>query len=251
MTNPDPVRYLDDAAASPPGRDYKRRLLDALDVRPGHTALDVGCGPATDLPALAAAVTSAGAVIAVDHDAAMVAEARRRTSRLPWVEIRTGDAHALPVDAASVDRARADRVLQHIADPAGAVAELARVLRPGGMLGLAEPDWHTFAIDDEDTGTSDGFARFLAGQVRNPAIGRQLARLAVRAGCRVRTVDATAITFLEFGAADQILGLERNTDRAVRAGQLDAAAAGQWLDRLRDGPFLAAFTLFAVTAELP
>ncbi|MEU8868814.1 hypothetical protein [Streptomyces umbrinus] len=49
---PDPADYMLQAAASAVGRDYKQELMGLLDVQPGQTALDVGCGPGTDLPTL-------------------------------------------------------------------------------------------------------------------------------------------------------------------------------------------------------
>src|SRR2546430_17014647 len=140
---PDPIRYLDTAATTAVGLDYKRRLVDLLDPHPGHTVLDIGCGPGTDLGRLADAVTETGSVVGIDHDPAMVAEARHRLAVRPNVSLRIGDAHELPLDDASVDRARTDRVLQHLADPARALAEARRVLRPGGVFGIAEPDWDT------------------------------------------------------------------------------------------------------------
>ncbi|HEX3592914.1 MAG TPA: methyltransferase domain-containing protein [Pseudonocardiaceae bacterium] len=106
-TGPDKLAYYADVAASDPGRDYQRRVLAALELRPGHTVLDVGCGPGTDLADMAAAVTETGQVIGGDAEAAMVDEARRRTAGMPWVQVRVGDAHALPLADGSVDRARA------------------------------------------------------------------------------------------------------------------------------------------------
>jgi SAM-dependent methyltransferase len=246
---PDPIRYLDSAAASAAGRDYKRQLLDALDIRPGQVALDVGCGPGTDLADLATAVTDAGSVIGIDHDPVMIEEARRRLSGYRHVTVRAGDAHALPLDDDCVDRARLDRVLQHLEDPARALAELARVIRPDGVLGMAEPDWGTLMINDPDAETSTAFTRFLAGRVRNGTIGRRLAALAVDAGFTVRVANATAVVFRDFETAEQILGLRRNAARAVNAGKIDEAPARQWLDRLMRGPFLSSFTFFTVTAQ--
>ena len=57
---PGPIAYLDRLAASDLGRAYKGRMLDELDVRAGQTVLDLGCGPGTDLGALAEAVTATG-----------------------------------------------------------------------------------------------------------------------------------------------------------------------------------------------
>lgn len=246
---PDPVEYLDRAAASATGRDYKRRLLDALDLRPGQVVIDVGCGPGTDLPAMASAVTGIGAVIGLDLDPAMRSAARQRIRGVPAVSVVGGDAHALPLRAESVDRVRFDRVLQHVADPARTLAEVRRVLRPGGLVGLAEPDWGTLAIDDVDEQTSGAFTRFVAGRVRNSSIGRQLPRLATRAGLAVRGVEATAVVYRDPVEAEQILGLRRNLSRAIAAGAVDETAGRRWLERVSDGPALASFTFYTITAS--
>lgn len=92
------------AAATDVGRLYKRQLVDLLDVREGHTVLDAGCGPGTDLPTLAERVGATGTVVGVDRDPAMLAQARERTRELPRVEIREGDVLDLPVDRGTVDR---------------------------------------------------------------------------------------------------------------------------------------------------
>jgi len=246
----DPIAYLDAAAASGPGADYKRRLLDALDLRPGHAVVDIGCGPGTDLGRLAAAVAPTGSVIGVDRDPAMLAEARRRSAGRPGIELREGDAHDLPLADASVDRGRVDRALQHVADPARVLVQARRVLRAGGLFAMAEPDWDTLAVADDDVAASRAFSGYVASRVRNPTVGRELVRLADRAGLGIRSVEPVAVVFRDFDAAEQILGLRRNTDRAVAAGALDRAAADAWLHRLTTGPFLAGFTFYLVVAEV-
>jgi SAM-dependent methyltransferase len=245
----DTIAYLDEAATAAVhiALDYKRRLLELLDLRPGHRVADLGCGPGTDLAALAA-VVAPGTVTGIDHDPVMVAEASRR---VPSADVRVADLHALPLADGSLDRARTDRVLQHVVDPAAAVAEAFRVLRPGGVLGMAEPDWDTLAVADDDVETSRGFARFTAGRVRNATIGRDLVRLVTRAGFQVRDVQAVPVVFREAVQADRILGLTRNTARAVEAGRLRDEVAGPWLSRLMTAPFLASFTLYLITATHP
>ncbi|MFJ9720459.1 methyltransferase domain-containing protein [Streptomyces sp. NPDC101213] len=111
---PDQAAYMLRAAAEA-GRAYKAQLLDRLDPTPGQTVLDAGCGPGTDLPALAERVGDTGTVIGVDLDPRMLERAREHTAGLRAVDLREGDVHALPVASGTVDRARIDRVLLHVA----------------------------------------------------------------------------------------------------------------------------------------
>lgn len=235
------------AAAGTTGRAYKRDLLDLLDVQAGQTVLDVGCGPGTDLPALAELVGASGTVIGVDRDPAMLTQARRRTDDLPVVEIREGDAHALPIGPGTVDRAKVDRVLMHVAEPAGVLAQLHLVTRPGALLGLAEPDWDTLLVDSEDLDISRAFTRYTSSEVvRNATIGRGLARHAEQAGFAVSTVRATTALFRDIQTADHTLGLGRNMQQAIKDGHVDEERGRRWFTSLSEGPFLASFTLFTV-----
>jgi ubiquinone/menaquinone biosynthesis C-methylase UbiE len=248
----DQIDYLLQAAATDAGREYKDRLLSALDLRPGHRVLDVGCGPGTDLPALAEAVGATGSVIGIDHDPAMVDQALSRTAGYPCVSISVGDAQRLDLDDASVDRARADRVLQHLVDPAAALVQLRRVLRPGGLVALAEPDWATLVIDDFDTATSRAYTDYVTtAVVRNATIGRQLARLLDGAGFDVASVDARVNLFRDRHGAEGILRISSVARRAWEAGALDEGAARAWLTRLATGTFIAAFTFFTAIGQVP
>lgn len=91
---------------------------------------DVGCGTGNVAELLAPHVRQ---VIAVDQSGPMLQAARKRLARTPNVTFVRGDAEALPVDDTSVDAAVCMLVLHHLADPASAMRELARILRPGGI----------------------------------------------------------------------------------------------------------------------
>jgi ubiquinone/menaquinone biosynthesis C-methylase UbiE len=249
MIAPDPISYMDAAAATAVGRAYKRRLVEMLDIHPGQTVVDLGCGPGTDLARLAAAVGAGGSVIGVDRDPRKLTQARRRLIDRPNVQICDGDLHDLPFAAHSIDRARTDRVLQHVEDPARVLAEIARVLRPGGLVALAEPDWDTLAVADEDVDTSRRYAAFTAAGVHNATIGRDAARLCAAVGLRVRSIEPIAVLYRDFDTADRILGLRRISERAVAAGQLDEAAARAWVARQASGPVVAGHTFYLVVAE--
>jgi SAM-dependent methyltransferase len=104
-------------------------LLSKLE--PG-VALDAACGTGRHAAVLAG---MGHRVVGVDSSAAMLEQARRR---LPEAELRQGQLQALPLDAEAVDLAVCSLALTHLADPAPAIAELARVVRPGGHIVLTD-----------------------------------------------------------------------------------------------------------------
>jgi len=109
-------------------------------VRPGETVLDVGCGTGTDLLLAARRVGPRGSAIGVDMTEPMLAQARRAARRLglDHVDLRRGDVQDLPVDSNSVDVVISNGVLNLAPDKHLAFSEIARVLRPGGRLLLAD-----------------------------------------------------------------------------------------------------------------
>ncbi len=119
-------------------------MLDLAGPLDGRDVLDVGCGDG----AYALAATRAGArVTGLDRSAAALAAARdRAASEGLAVDLQAGDAGALPFAADRFDVVLAVTVLCFLEQPARAVAEMARVLRPGGLLVLGElGKWSTWA----------------------------------------------------------------------------------------------------------
>jgi SAM-dependent methyltransferase len=106
----------------------------------GVVVLDIGCGAGTDLLLAARAIGSHGRAIGVDMTEAMreCAAAGAVACSLSNVEVRDGDATSLPVDSGSVDVVISNGVLNLVPDKARAIAEIARVLRPGGRLQIAD-----------------------------------------------------------------------------------------------------------------
>jgi ArsR family transcriptional regulator len=118
-----------------PVPEYRRRLLEQ--VPEGATVLEIGVGTGGLLTELAA---RAAQVIGVDHSPAMLEEARRRltAAAVNGIELRLGEMSHLPLPDASVGCVVANMVLHHAADPAAVLAEIRRVLAPGGLLLLAD-----------------------------------------------------------------------------------------------------------------
>lgn len=113
-------------------------LVQPLDA--GSTVLDMGCGAGTDLLLAATAVGPTGRAIGVDMTESMVAHARAgaEAAGLSNVDVRLGDATALPVTDGSVDVLISNGVFNLVPDKALALSEIFRVVRPGGRLQLAD-----------------------------------------------------------------------------------------------------------------
>ncbi len=191
-------------------------------------------------------------MLGVDHDEAAVERGRELVAGRANVTVRVADIHSLPLADRSIDRAHTDRVLQHVADPEAALDEVSRVLSPGGRAVFAEPDWDTLIIDYPDAAVPVSYRRFIVERVvRNARIGRELPRLAERAGLTLARVVPVTAVFRDAGDADRILGFQRVTERAVEAGYLSSIDARAWLSHLALRSFFASVTLFVVVADHP
>ena len=112
-------------------RRWRRVAAEAV-VSPGDSVLDACCGTG-DL-ALACA-RAGGRVTGLDFSERMLERARAKSSAIEWVQ---GDALALPFEDGSFDAATVGFGVRNLEDLAGGLAELRRVLRPGGRLGVLE-----------------------------------------------------------------------------------------------------------------
>lgn len=116
--------------------DIRDRVLNAARLRPGHDVLDLGAGTGLLTHAAARVVAPAGSVIAVDRSAAALAQIRTNEAGIRPV---VGDACHLPIADATFDRVVARSVLIYLPDLRAALREVARVLRPEGLLSAFEP----------------------------------------------------------------------------------------------------------------
>jgi SAM-dependent methyltransferase len=100
---------------------------------------DLGCGTGQVADALAPFVRR---VIAVESSREMLRAARSRLGEHPNVELRSGELEALPIDDGALDAATMSLVLHHLVDPHVALAEAARVLKPGGRILIVDMEPH-------------------------------------------------------------------------------------------------------------
>jgi SAM-dependent methyltransferase len=158
-------------------RDILRRralVREAVGAQPGERILDVGCGPGFYVAELLEQVGPQGSMVGVDVSPQMLAVAARRCERHSNVDFREGPATALPVDDASFDAALSVQVLEYVADTPAALAEIHRVVRPGGRVVIWDVDWATVSWHSADPERMARALRAWDAHLAHPSLPRTL-----------------------------------------------------------------------------
>ena len=245
--------YLDAVRDVGAVAEWKERSFALLEPRPGVVLLDVGCGTGDDARALAGRVAPGGRVIGIDASAAMIGEARRRDPA-GVADFRVGDAARLDLPDDAVDGARAERTLQHLENPEAALAEMVRVVRPGGRVVLAEPDWATLVVNPSDPAIGRALARSASERLRSGTVGRRLRGMLVAAGLADVEVAARVLLVADAARARLLFDLDGALEHAVAAGRVERAAVDSWradLDEAaREGRHLSTMTAFMAWGDV-
>jgi ubiquinone/menaquinone biosynthesis C-methylase UbiE len=245
-----------------PIRAYKALSFDLLALQPGLTVLDVGCGLGDDLAILAGQVGPRGQVFGLERNPDLAQLARERLAALTNVQVWVGDAEQMPFADAQFDRARADRVLQHTPAPARVLAEMHRVLRPGGILTAIEPDWKTLALYPASPAGADRdeiliqVLEYYQRHLAHALIGRQLQALLAQQGTAAWAawqVQAIALTLTTWAPVDAVLQLTTAAQALAQERPHLAREIEMWLQAVNAadarGEFLATMPLFFASAR--
>ena len=200
----------------------------------GMNLLDVGCGPASITADLAEHVAP-GRVVALDAAADALEAARATLSERglsEQVELARGDVMALPFEDGSFDIVHAHQVLQHLTDPVGALAEMRRLTRPGGIVAVRDAVYSAMTWFPEPAGMEQWRSVYMATARANggePDAGSRLLSWARAAG--FSDVTASASTWCYATPADRAWQSETWAQRcltsfgprAVELGLADSA----------------------------
>lgn len=218
-------------------------------LAPGQRVLDVGSGPGTITLDVARAVAP-GEVVGIDSSAAVVERASGLAADegVENVRFATGDAYALDFEDDSFDVVHAHQLLHHLGDPVAALAEMRRVVAPGGLVAVREVDYSAVAIAPGLPGLGlwrRAFDQVLRAAGGDPEAGRHLKGWALEAGFADVTASASVWCFTQaadrdrWGSAWAVRAVESDfATHAIESGaattaDLQTIAAGwrEWVDR--------------------
>ena len=220
--------------------------LGLLGISTGEHVLDVGCGSGAVTREIARRVGSSGRAVGLDQSPELLAVARELAQEAgigDRVEFHEGSALRPPFPDRSFDAVVCVTVLSHVPRGEAAIPELARVLRPGGRVGIfdLDSDMTTFTHSDRAL-TRRIVAAASDATTVNGWLGRQLPLLLKRAGI----VDVRVRGFFPLETEVQsFYGLmaARFADVAARSGAISEAERRAWLDAFREhgaeGPIVA------------
>ena len=219
----------------------RHRTLTALEPREGERILDIGAGPGLLVADMAAVVGPGGHVTGLEISDSMLAVARQRfasSAIADRITLVKGDATALPFPDASFDAATSIQVYEYVADVDQALAELHRVLRPGGRALILDTDWASIVWNTTDQARMDRVLAAWVDRFADPHLPRSLSRRLRDAGFNIRRRETVVLLNPEYDPetysvinasiiADYITGRHGLTPDEVQAWQQDLTQLGE------------------------
>ena len=166
-------------------RDVLRRralVREALAAQPGERVIDIGCGPGFYVAELLEEVGPEGAVLGVDAAEAMLAIAAKRCEAHRNASFEKADAMSLPGADDAYDAALSVQVMEYVPDVGAALAEIHRILRPGGRVVIWDVDWETLSLYSTDPERMARAKRAFDKHLTHPALPQRLTALLRAAG---------------------------------------------------------------------
>ena len=167
-------RRVEQFNQSPGAQHRRQRILAALQPGPGQRILDVGSGPGHQVVEISAAVGSGGYVCGLDPAEDGIELARQRCRAVDNVEFVTGTVFNLPFEDNSFDAAMSSQVFEYLDDVGRGLAEMHRILKPGGRVLIHDTDWGALLWHTSDADRSQRILQCWDGHLADPHLPRKL-----------------------------------------------------------------------------
>lgn len=244
------LEYLDTYTALEAVQAYKQQSYELLHLQSGHHVLDAGSGSGSDVRALASMVGPTGRVVGVDNSQTMIRAAQRRAAQYAQAAYCPGSVYRLQFANNLFDSARADNLLTYLLRPQRALAEMVRVVRPGGRVVVSEPDWETLLLDMPNQVLTRKVVDFRRKSLLQGRAGRQLPRRLRQAGLVERAIVPVTLVVTDYATANRLFQLKETACYMESMGLLSRREVHTWLEKAQtldhNGRFFSSVTLFTV-----
>jgi arsenite methyltransferase len=191
--NEETSRKVESLYTTPDVVAQRRQVLKALALREGERVLDIGSGPGLLTYDMAVSVSRNGRVCGIDMSEDMVTMSRKRCADQPWTEFQRADATKLPYPDDIFDAAVSTQVYEYVVDIPAALAELYRVVRPGGRAVVMDNDYGSLVIHTENESRMKRVLSAWDEHFVHRGLPRTLSRQLRDAGFMIRKRDAIPI----------------------------------------------------------
>ena len=210
----------------------RRSVRGWLALRPGERVLDVGVGPGFLAAEMVGEVGADGVVAGIDVSETMLALAKGRDAA---IELRVGSAGSIPYPDASFDVAVSTQVLEYVADIPAALAELRRVVRPGGRILILDTDWDSIVWRSGDDARMAAVLAAWEDHLADPRLPRRLLGELRSAGFTPDTPRVLPLLNVGFDPVQAFSAglIDLIGDFVARRGTVAAAEVDAWKADLR------------------
>ncbi len=249
------VNRLEARGKHPRFIEMMEEYFDAMDIDRAGTVLDLGCGTGVASRAIARRPGFAGRVIGIDRSpylSAIASRLARSEGLAEVVEFRTGDSHSLGLADAGFDAVVAHTLLSHVEDQLGVMREIARVVRPGGRVGIFDGDYASMTLSVDEPAKAKAMDETIIGaQVTNPRIMREMPGLLREVG--LERTAAFGHVVADIGTADFFAPTLQALRRLLpKSGATSEGEANAWADammkRSAEGTYFAASNFYSFVA---
>lgn len=255
MASPDAAFQITDALRKLPGIvELTKRGFEHLEIAPGDSLLEVGCGTGEDSRNFSELVGTTGLVTAIDTSDTMLEEAKRRTPKSQSnITYHNADIQKVDFASASFSKCWSQRVFQHLPNPEQALGEIHRVLKPEGRLVILDTDWETFVIDSTNKKLTRKITEGFCDIIQNGWIGRQLPRLCTQANFQVVDYFSNTIIANDLNFLLNHLGVNEVLHYLTQQNEVSSTEVKSWKEELQRnsdaGSFFYSVTMFGVAAK--